>query len=113
MSAVSNRVIPRSSALWITLREVSRSVRWPKLLQPRPTEETRRPDPPRLRICMDLSWKKGGWSYPLWRACPSVARCGPAGHSPTRREADAAQTRDIDCGKLKAQESAAPVRRGD
>jgi len=35
MSAVSNSVMPRSIALWITLREVSRSVRWPKLLQPR------------------------------------------------------------------------------
>src|SRR5665213_2098965 len=55
MSAVSNRVTPRSIALWITLREVSRSVRWPKLLQPRPTAETRRPEPPRLRICMDRS----------------------------------------------------------
>src|SRR3954462_3839647 len=55
MSAVSNNVIPRSIALWITLREVSRSVRWPKLLQPRPTADTRRPGPPRLRICMDRS----------------------------------------------------------
>src|SRR3954470_19345798 len=53
MSAVSNSVTPRSIALWITLREVSRSVRWPKLLQPSPTAETRRPEPPRLRICMD------------------------------------------------------------
>src|SRR5260221_494630 len=52
MSAVSNSVMPRSIALWITLREASRSVRWPKLLQPRPTAETRRPEPPRLRICM-------------------------------------------------------------
>src|SRR4051794_8928896 len=45
--------MPRSIALWMTLREVSRSVRWPKLLQPSPTAETRRPEPPRLRICMD------------------------------------------------------------
>src|SRR3569833_3414973 len=52
MSAVSNRVTPRSIALWMTLREVSRSVRWPKLLQPMPTAETRRPEPPRLRICI-------------------------------------------------------------
>src|SRR5262249_40466966 len=44
--------MPRSIALWITLRDFSRSVRWPKLLQPRPTAETRRPEPPRLRICM-------------------------------------------------------------
>src|ERR1700753_2612207 len=55
MSAVWNRVMPRSIALWITLREVSRSQRWPKLLQPRPTAETRRPEPPRLRICMNQS----------------------------------------------------------
>src|SRR5665647_837744 len=54
MSAVSNSVMPRSIALWITLREVSRSVRWPKLLQPRPTAETRRPEPPRLRICIGM-----------------------------------------------------------
>src|ERR1700757_3960952 len=46
MSAVSNSVMPRSIALWITLREVSRSQRWPKLLQP---------GPPRLRICMGQS----------------------------------------------------------
>src|SRR5438876_12075576 len=66
MSAVSNSVMPRSIALWITLREVSRSVRWPKLLQPRPTAETRRPEPPRLRICMDGS-------------CRDEAREGPHG----------------------------------
>src|ERR1700744_5281945 len=53
MSAVSNRVMPRSIALWITLREASRSMRWPKLLQPSPTAETRRPEPPRLRISME------------------------------------------------------------
>src|ERR1700681_3198951 len=58
MSAVSNSVMPRSIALWITLREASRSVRWPKLLQPRPTAETRKPEPPRLRICMDQSCGK-------------------------------------------------------
>src|SRR5579871_3387186 len=52
MSAVSNSVTPRSIALWITLREASRSMRWPKLLQPRPTAETRRPEAPRLRISM-------------------------------------------------------------
>src|SRR3569623_1349578 len=52
MSAVSNSVMPRSSARWITLREASRSIRWPKLLQPRPTADTRRPEPPRLRISM-------------------------------------------------------------
>src|SRR5579864_7251140 len=47
--------MPRSMALWITLREPSRSMRWPKLLQPKPTAETRKPEPPRLRICMDAS----------------------------------------------------------
>src|SRR5215471_10164813 len=67
MSAVSNRVTPRSMARWITLREVSRSVRWPKLLQPRPTAETRRPEPPRLRICMDQQSCRG--------RCGKVAQC--------------------------------------
>src|SRR5690348_13023909 len=50
MSAVSNSVMPRSSALWITRRVASSSMRPPKLLQPRPIAETRRPDVPRLRI---------------------------------------------------------------
>src|SRR5437660_729618 len=70
MSAVSNSVMPRSIALWITLREVSRSVRWPKLLQPRPTAETRRPAPPRSRICMD--WAYGGET----RARVTLKSCG-------------------------------------
>src|SRR5216683_1794497 len=52
MSAVSKRVMPRSSALWTTLREASRSIRPPKLLQPSPTSETSRPDVPRLRCFM-------------------------------------------------------------
>src|SRR5882757_11187263 len=52
MSAVSKRVMPRSSALWTTLREAARSIRPPKLLQPSPTSETRRPDVPRLRCFM-------------------------------------------------------------
>src|SRR5690349_6438869 len=50
VSDVSNSVMPRSSALWITLRVASRSMRPPKLLQPRPIADTRRPDAPRLRI---------------------------------------------------------------
>src|SRR6266436_861849 len=86
MSAVSNSVMPRSIALWITLREVSRSVRWPKLLQPRPTAETRRPEPPRLRICMEWSCgrdvTKGN---AFWRAKEPVARCGPVGSAMARR----------------------------
>src|SRR3981189_3764735 len=68
MSAVSNNVMPRSIALCITLREASRSVRWPKLLQPRPTAETRRPEPPRLRICMDQS---------CWDNAPDGSHCDP------------------------------------
>src|SRR6185436_18922472 len=36
----------------MTRRELSRSIRWPKLLQPSPTSETRRPDLPRLRKIM-------------------------------------------------------------
>src|SRR5215213_2410623 len=52
MSAVSKSVMPRSSALWTTLRVASRSIRPPKLLQPKPTRETRRPELPRLRSCI-------------------------------------------------------------
>src|ERR1700722_4152369 len=44
--------MPQSSALCTTLRVASRSIRPPKLLQPRPTSETLRPDLPRLRSCM-------------------------------------------------------------
>src|SRR3954447_10247001 len=81
MSAVSNSVMPRSMARWITLREASRSVRWPKLLQPRPTAETRRPEPPRLRICMvDPVGTKGGGTI-------SVARGPGACKVPSHRDA--------------------------
>src|ERR1041385_5230639 len=44
--------MPQSSALWMTARELSRSMRWPKLLQPSPTSDTRRPDLPRFRKFM-------------------------------------------------------------
>src|SRR6516165_7085231 len=79
MSAVSNSVMPRSSARWITLREPSRSTRWPKLLQPRPTAETRKPEPPRLRICIDFSpLGEDERNDALCRAHPHPARRGPA-----------------------------------
>src|SRR4051812_46160347 len=80
MSAVSNSVTPRSIALWITLRDVSRSVRWPKLLQPSPTAETRRPEPPRLRICMVILCEGGRWDRilaPRRRARKARRRGGP------------------------------------
>src|SRR5580692_10280812 len=76
MSAVSNNVMPRSIALWMTLREVSRSQRWPKLLQPRPTAETRRPEPPRLRICMDQSCETRASETDRILALPSLGRKG-------------------------------------
>src|SRR5947208_13118097 len=41
--------MPRSSALWTTFVVASKSTRPPKLLQPSPTTDTRRPDRPRLR----------------------------------------------------------------
>src|SRR3954468_16477429 len=47
MSAVSRKVMPRSSAASMTARVPARSRRRPKLLQPRPTAETVRPDAPR------------------------------------------------------------------
>src|SRR5215470_10283447 len=49
MSAVSKSVIPRSSAFATTARAPARSTRLPKLLQPRPTAETWRPEWPRFR----------------------------------------------------------------
>src|SRR3546814_4018962 len=49
MSAVSRSVMPRSIALWTTARVSSRPMRPPKLLQPSPTSDTRRPDRPRFR----------------------------------------------------------------
>src|SRR5579864_1593719 len=42
--------MPRSIALWMTLRVASRSMRPAKLLQPRPTSETLRPDLPSVRV---------------------------------------------------------------
>src|ERR1043165_2535540 len=44
--------MPQSSALWMTARELSRSMRWPKLLQPSPPSDPRRPDLPRFRKFM-------------------------------------------------------------
>src|SRR3954447_2428252 len=58
--------MPRSIALWTTLRVASRSMRPPKLLQPRPTTETRRPDFPRLRSCIAR------------RSSPAPIVCAPA-----------------------------------
>src|SRR5579883_2417114 len=55
MSAVSNSVIPTSSALWMTLREASSSIRWPKLLQPRPTTLTFRSDFPSVRVSIEVT----------------------------------------------------------
>ena len=58
-----------------TLREVSRSVRWPKLLQPSPTAETRKPEPPRLRICMGwVPSREERRGCAVWRAHPTLAR---------------------------------------
>src|SRR5205085_12148511 len=51
----------------MTRRELSRSIRWPKLLQPSPTSDTRRPDVPRLRSIMiapyPMAWRR-------WHANP-------------------------------------------
>src|SRR3954447_15571108 len=96
MLAVSNSVMPRSIALWITFREDSRSVRWPKLLQPRPTAETRRPEPPRLRICMDRSCGMGRGDE---------RHCGPRHFTPQAAARPAAAL-----GSHAAQKDAAPVR---
>ena len=50
-------VMPWSIAASITRREASSPMRPPKLLQPSPTAETRRPERPRLRICIEHASK--------------------------------------------------------
>src|SRR5690348_2359778 len=56
--------MPRSSALCMTLRDASRSIRSPpKLLQPSPTRETLRPDLPRLRCCIGFTFSRGRRRY--------------------------------------------------
>src|SRR5882672_4437780 len=50
MSAVSNSVMPASSAAWTTACVAASSIRPPKLLQPSPTTETR--NVPMVRVCM-------------------------------------------------------------
>src|SRR4029077_20875996 len=56
--------MPRSSALCMTLREPSRSIRSPpKLLQPSPTTETLRPDLPRLRCCIACAFLYGEYAH--------------------------------------------------
>src|SRR5580658_7141868 len=52
MSAVSNSVMPSSSALCTTARVCSASHRMPKLLHPRPTADTLSPELPSLRYSM-------------------------------------------------------------
>src|SRR5918997_6153534 len=49
--------MPRSSALYTTRRVASRSMRPPKLLQPRPTTDARRSDRPMLRCCTSVPLK--------------------------------------------------------
>src|SRR4051812_593056 len=49
ISAVSKNVIPTSSAASTTDWVSSGPIRIPKLLQPRPSTDTARPDPPTLR----------------------------------------------------------------
>src|SRR5712691_4694677 len=57
MSAVSNRVMPASSAACTTRRVAARSRRVPKLLQPRPTSETRSPVCAKFRCSMSGAGK--------------------------------------------------------
>src|SRR5271157_2272219 len=55
--------MPRSNALWTTLRVAARSILPPKLLQPRPTTETRRPDFPRFLCSIRSSGLKRGKDF--------------------------------------------------
>src|ERR1700684_1907718 len=71
MSAVSNSVMPSSSALCTTTRVCSASHRMPKLLHPRPTADTLSPELPRLRYSM---------------IDPFSIFCDASGHSLGRKE---------------------------
>src|SRR4051812_6728101 len=55
ISAVSKNVIPASSAASTTACVSSGPIRIPKLLQPRPSTDTARPDRPTLRASMETS----------------------------------------------------------
>src|SRR5208282_6132370 len=68
--------MPRSSALWTTLRVAARSMRPPKLLQPRPTTDTRRPDFPRLRCSIRSSGGEGREYFVECRQLAAVDRIG-------------------------------------
>src|SRR5262249_34699664 len=57
MSASSKKVMPRSSALWTTFCVAAKSMRPPKLLQPSPTADTRRPELPRFRCSTRASFE--------------------------------------------------------
>src|SRR5258707_14306844 len=57
MSAVSNSVMPASSAAWTRFRVAARSSRMPTLLQPRPTAETCSPVVPKLRCSMPSGFR--------------------------------------------------------
>src|SRR5436309_8730806 len=99
MSAVSNRVMPRSSALCTALRVASNPVRPPKLLHPRPTTEPCRPElPSERRIIADLVNRcrnpssmtvrlesRGDWRVLGGR---EICRQGQAGGEPQREKTD-------------------------
>src|SRR5437660_11375331 len=59
MSAVSNSVMPASSAASITASDSSKSQRPPKLFVPRPTTETCGPPPPSVRMRMTPTLPEG------------------------------------------------------
>src|SRR5262245_4789924 len=65
--------MPLSIALSMTLRVDSSSIRPPKLLQPRPTRETRRPERPRLRVSMGRSPSMGRTIYQQSRRAAATA----------------------------------------
>src|SRR5919197_326067 len=73
MSAVSKNVIPSASAASTTARVRSRFSRRPKLLQPSPTRETRRPLPP--SSCRRIA---AFWPKPLVKVAAVCGICGIA-----------------------------------
>ena len=84
MSAVSKNVIPASSAASTTAAVAARSSRHPKLLQPSPTRETSRSEPPRRRDSISRSYASPVVSHFRGSAAGADAHLGHLGRAAVR-----------------------------
>src|SRR5688572_28552727 len=103
MSAVSNRLTPRSSAAATTSRVCSPSMRRPKLLQPMPIVDTISPDAPSRRNAMlvtDRSYRRSPTSASALAGGANAIVAARLGRvSETRAISDILQ-READCGRI-------------